>query len=66
VKDMQRLITQALATLESSGACKRALDGLDYTQLLGRWFALDTLREYCARARLYVTEDEARKAGQAV
>ena len=47
VGDMAHLVEQALKTLtdEPLRCCKRDLAGLDYTQLLDRWFALTTLFE---------------------
>jgi hypothetical protein len=62
-KDMQHLITQALATLEQPkfGECRHQLRGLDYSEALARWFAIDTLREFKAKVAVFATAEEALK-----
>jgi hypothetical protein len=60
-KDMQRLITQALATLEHPGECKRQLKGLDLQDLICKWYCIDTLKTYKAKVAVFATAEEALK-----
>lgn len=44
--------------------CEKALAGLDYAELLDRWYALDTLRVYGATVPLYPSIEEAEQGLQ--
>jgi hypothetical protein len=54
-------VQECMATVKNSKVCEKALLGLNYAELLDRWYALDTLRVYGATVPLYASIEAAKQ-----
>ena len=59
IEQFTALVAGCVITAKNPKVCAGALVGLDYSELLSRWYALDTLRVYGAKIRLYPSTEGA-------
>ena len=52
-------IEECVLTAKNPKALEKSLGGLNYAELLDRWYALDTLKIYGATVPLYLSIEEA-------
>ena|ERR1700686_2296195 len=64
IEQFSVFIQVCILTAKNPKVCEKALLGLDYAELLDRWYALDTLKTYNATVLLYLSIEEAEQGLQ--
>lgn len=64
IESFTAFVEGCILTAKNPKSCASALAGLDYTEPLSRWYALDTLRVYGATVPLFFSMREAEAAIQ--
>ena len=62
IEQFTAFLKGCVATVKNPKVCAGALVGLDYKELLDRWYALDALRVYGATVQLFASIVEAEAA----
>ncbi len=66
VEQFTAFVQECVLTAKNPKVCGKALLGLNYAELLSRWYCLDTLKIYGATVPLFPSIEEAEQGVQAL